>query len=74
MTDPTSIAVDAELCAASAMCQSIAPGLLAMPDDADTAIVLRSPVTDPADVALAEEAADACPTRAILLRRAGRDV
>jgi ferredoxin len=73
MNDPVSIAVDPELCVASAMCQSIAPMLFATHDDADTATVPRSPVSERRDIALAEEAAHYCPTQAILLHRAGAE-
>ena len=61
------IRIDAEVCAASAMCQRIAPHVFSMPDDADTAIVLMDPVSDPAQMALALEAAKACPTAAIII-------
>ena len=67
--EPTEIAIDGELCAASAMCQRIAPGLFSMPDDADTAVALKPQVTSPEELALAEEAVASCPTQAILLRR-----
>ena len=71
MTPPpsTETTVDDQLCAASAMCQRIAPTLFSMPDDRDTAVALKPRITDPDEVALAEEAAGACPTQAILLRR-----
>ena len=49
------------------MCQRIAPQIFSMPDDADTAIVLMGPVDDPAQMALAREAAEACPTGAIII-------
>ena len=61
------IRIDEEACAASAMCQRIAPPIFSMPDDADTAIVLIEAVDDPAQVALAQEAAKACPTGAIII-------
>jgi ferredoxin len=67
MAEPVDITIDEELCAASALCQRVAPQLFSMPDDEDTAVVLQSPVEDPALIALAEEAADGCPTMAILL-------
>jgi ferredoxin len=59
------IQIDADLCAASAMCQRIAPDIFLMPDDADTAIVLTPAVTDPGQIRLAQEARGACPTQAI---------
>jgi ferredoxin len=65
---PTEVTIDSDLCAASAMCQMIAPKLFSMPDDADWATVLKSPISDPAELALVEEATTACPTQAILLR------
>jgi len=70
--DPTEISIDTELCAASAMCQSIAPGLFSMPDDGDWAVVLKPMIDDPSELELAEEAAGACPTLAILLRQRDR--
>ncbi len=59
------IRIDEDCCAASAMCQRIAPQIFSMPDDADTAILLMDVVSDPAQIALAREAEEACPTRAI---------
>jgi ferredoxin len=62
------IQIDADLCAASAMCQRIAPQTFRMPDDADTATVLIPVVTDPEQISLAHQARDACPTQAIATR------
>jgi ferredoxin len=59
------VSVDEDCCAASAMCKRIAPQIFDMPDDADTAIVLMEVVTDPAQIDLAREAQEACPTQAI---------
>ncbi len=67
MADPVEISIDEELCAASALCQRVAPQVFSMPDDQDTAVALQRSVTDPELIALAEEAADGCPTMAILL-------
>jgi ferredoxin len=61
------VSVDAELCAASAMCKRVAPQVFDLPDDADTAIVLMPVVSDPEQVALAREAEESCPTQAILI-------
>jgi ferredoxin len=64
-----SVSVDESLCAASAMCKRIAPQVFDLPEDADTAVVLQSPVTDPELIKLVEEAEQGCPTVAILLER-----
>lgn len=66
---PLHVTVDENLCAASATCKRIAPQVFDLSDDADTAIVLQTPVTDPAQIALTEEAEESCPTMAILLKR-----
>ena len=68
-TQSVSVSVDETLCAASAMCKRIAPKVFALPEDADTAVVLESSLTDPELIALAEEAEQGCPTMAILLER-----
>jgi ferredoxin len=68
--ESVSVSVDETLCAASAMCKRIAPQVFHLPDAADTAVVLQSPVTDPELIKLAEEAEQGCPTMAILLERA----
>jgi ferredoxin len=67
MTESVEISIDEELCAASALCQRVAPQVFSMPDDEDTAVVLQPSVSDPELIALAEQAADGCPTMAILL-------
>lgn len=59
--------IDAESCAASALCQRVAPEIFSMPDDADTATVLVDTVTDPAQMALVREAEAGCPTAAIVV-------
>jgi ferredoxin len=59
------ISVDPELCAASAMCPRVAPQLFALPDMADTAVVLQESVSDPELIKLAREAEAGCPTLAI---------
>ena len=64
-----SVSIDETLCAASAMCKRIAPQVFDLPEDADTAVVLQSPVTDPDVIKLVEEAEQGCPTLAILLER-----
>ena len=61
------VRIDDDLCAASAMCQRIAPTIFDVPDDADWAQVLLPVLTDPDQIALAREAADACPTGAIII-------
>lgn len=67
MAEPVEIRIDEELCAASALCQRVAPQVFSMPDDEDTAVALQPTLTDPELIALAEQAADGCPTMAILL-------
>jgi ferredoxin len=69
-SESVNVSVDENLCAASAMCKRIAPQVFDLPDDADTAVVLQSTVTDPEQIKLAEEAEQACPTLAIQLERA----
>jgi ferredoxin len=69
MPETVDIRIDEDLCAASALCQRVAPTLFSMPDDADTALALQSSVSDPRLIALAEEAAEGCPTMAIILGR-----
>ena len=64
------ISIDHELCAATAMCSRIAPQLFALPDMADTAVVLQESVSDPELVRLAREAEDGCPTVAIVVEEA----
>ena len=64
------VRIDDDLCAASAMCQRIAPAIFDVPDDADWAQVLLPVLTDPGQIALAREAADACPTGAIIIEEA----
>lgn len=61
------ISVDVELCAASGMCQRVAPQIFDLPDDADTAVVLQPLLSDPELIRLAEQAANECPTLAIVL-------
>lgn len=61
------VTVDEQACAASAMCQRIAPRIFEMPDDADWAIVLTPVVSGDEQVTLAREAFEACPTMAIVL-------
>jgi ferredoxin len=71
-TDQTiGISIDAELCAASAMCPRIAPMIFELPDDADTARVRQPTLSDPALTKLAEQAAAECPTGAILISSQG---
>lgn len=65
------VTVDEQLCAASAMCQRIAPSIFEMPDDGDWAIVLTPVVSDDEQVRLAREAYEACPTMAIGLEEVG---
>lgn len=61
------VTVDDQLCAASALCQRIAPSIFDLPDDADWAIVLAPTITDGEQIALAREAMDSCPTEAIVI-------
>lgn len=57
------VSIDDELCAASAMCQRIVPDVFDVPDDADWALVKMPVVSDPDQIALVREAAEACPTQ-----------
>lgn len=59
--------IDPELCAASALCQRVAPEIFSVPDDADTAVMLVDSVSDPAQIALIRDAAAGCPTGAIVI-------
>ena len=61
------VRIDADLCAASALCQRVAPEIFSVPDDADTALVLVDPVSDPSQIALVTDAAAGCPTGAIVI-------
>ncbi len=59
--------VDSRQCALTGMCKRIAPQVFDLPDDSDVAVVIKDPVTDPTEIALVEEAEQACPTMAISL-------
>ncbi|WP_062429993.1 ferredoxin [Herbidospora daliensis] len=61
--------VDRSLCFGTGLCSATAPGLFTL--GADRVAVARSDeLTDPADLALAEEVAECCPREAISLRPA----
>ena len=59
------VTVDPDLCTASAVCTFIAPTIFELDDPAGPVRCLLETVEDPAMVALAREAAAACPTGAI---------
>jgi ferredoxin len=61
----TRVLVDLERCVGSGSCEALAPDLFEVGDDG-VVEVLR-PVDGEADVALARDAVQACPTRALSL-------
>lgn len=59
------VTVQAELCGATATCVQICPSVFQMGDDERVRVIIDEP-TGPA-AALSAEAADACPTGAIVI-------
>jgi ferredoxin len=67
MTDnaPVIVSVDADVCAASAVCVAIASDVFELPVSGTVAWVKVATLADPAQVERARAAAAACPTGAI---------
>nr|WP_062335084.1 ferredoxin [Herbidospora sakaeratensis] len=61
--------VDRALCFGTGLCSATAPGLFTLGADR-VAVARAEELTDPADLALAEEVAECCPREAISLRPA----
>ena len=61
----TRIEVDRERCVGSGTCEMLAPDLFEVGDDGIVAVLRPEP--DGADVDLAEDAVQACPTQALSL-------
>jgi ferredoxin len=59
------VEVDRERCVGSGSCEMLAPEVFEVGDDG-VVVVLR-PLSEPDDRALAEDAVQACPTRALSL-------
>ncbi|GAA0382663.1 hypothetical protein GCM10010160_10730 [Acrocarpospora corrugata] len=64
--------VDRALCFGTGLCSATAPELFTLGPDRH-AVPREHELTDPADIALAEEVAECCPREAILLRPAEPD-
>jgi len=61
----TRVSVDAPTCARTGFCVRSAPQIFALPDDAETAIVIHPTLDTPELRALADEAEATCPTAAV---------
>ena len=59
------VEVDRERCVGSGSCEMLAPEVFEVGDDGVVAVLL--PLSGPDDRALAEDAVQACPTRALSL-------
>jgi ferredoxin len=70
MSDEVNVSVDVDSCVASALCKRLAPTLFDLPEDSEAAVVLKSRVSEPGEVALAWEAKDGCPGMAIEVEEA----
>jgi ferredoxin len=63
--ETVTVTVDPELCTASAVCTFIAPTIFELDNPAGPVRCTLATIEDPALIALAREAAAACPTNAI---------
>jgi ferredoxin len=65
MSESVKVSVNPDVCALSGECTRTAPDVFEIRDDSDVAVVIMDEVSDPAQIALAKEAAQFCPTGSI---------